>query len=177
LLLVDGNKHSKNKSSVFVFSARPKGLGLNIKVLITALALLSAAPSTAQASVVNFSLTGPDPAYSFELDAAPVVDSSILGYSFEIAGYTFYIGKPGGGGFDGYFGAQLYSGPESHPIFTPGVYLLYDEFTKNVDTLTIALGAGPLPPAVPEPSTWAMMLVGLFGLAACRRKKIATAAA
>jgi hypothetical protein len=142
------------------------------------LALASSSLAPARASIVNFRLTGPDPAYSFKLDDAPVVDNFKLGFSFEIAGYTFYNAKAGGG-FNQYYNNQLYSGPENDPTFTPGVFLLYNADTGNIDTLTVAWVLGSPPPAVPEPSTWAMMLLGFagVGLSAYRRTKTASAAA
>lgn len=142
---------------------------------------MSTVTSSAHAKTIYFNLTGPDPAFSFALDDAPVVESNKLGHYFSVAGHTFYsaTAAPEGGGFDHYFGAQLYSGPESDPTFTPNNYQVLNGDTGNVDTLTIAWETGaPLPPAVPEPSTWAMMLVGFAGcgLAAYRRRKILTTA-
>jgi hypothetical protein len=69
-------------------------------------------------------------------------------------------------------GAQTYTGPESAPVFTPGVYEGHDYATGATATVTISAG-------VPEPSTWAMMLLGFAGLgfAGCRaRNSVAIAA-
>ena len=119
---------------------------------------------------------------SFDLSLTPVVDSYTLGNFTEVeitngtgaaAGYSdayFYNADPaiGGGIFVGdpvsspinTTGPQSYTGPESAPVFLPGVY------TEDDGTvLTIS---------VPEPATWAMMLVG-FGMVgfAARRRKLA----
>ena len=48
-------------------------------------------------------------------------------------------------------GPRIYTGTEVNPIFSPGVFVLVS------GTLTVT--------AVPEPSTWAMMLAGFAGLA------------
>ena len=47
-------------------------------------------------------------------------------------------------------GPRIYTGTETNPIFSPGVFVL------DSGTLTVT--------AVPEPSTWAMMLLGFAGL-------------
>jgi hypothetical protein len=54
---------------------------------------------------------------------------------------------------------------------TPGAYVFGWGSGAHADTFTIDVVASP-PPAVPEPSTWAMMLIGFAGLgyAAARRK-------
>ena len=54
---------------------------------------------------------------------------------------------------------------------TPGDYVFGWGSGDHADTFTIDIVASP-PPAVPEPSTWAMMLIGFAGLsyAAVRRR-------
>jgi hypothetical protein len=46
---------------------------------------------------------------------------------------------------------------------TPGEYVYSWGSGEHADTFTINIAASP-PPAVPEPSTWAMMLIGFAGL-------------
>ena len=46
---------------------------------------------------------------------------------------------------------------------TPGEYVYSWGSGEHADTFTINIVASP-PPAVPEPSTWAMMLIGFAGL-------------
>ena len=59
------------------------------------------------------------------------------------------------------FGPQGYTGPESAPVFAPGT--LY-EYVPS-DGLT-----GALTLAVPEPSVWAMLLVGIGTVGAAMRQ-------
>ena len=70
-------------------------------------------------------------------------------------------------------GPQLYVGPESHPTaFNTGTFQLTDDFTGFAGlSLTITDLTTGGTPAVPEPSTWAMMIAG-FGLvgAGARRR-------
>jgi PEP-CTERM motif len=63
------------------------------------------------------------------------------------------------------FGSQIYTGSESAPVFAPGT------FVGTYGTLTITDAVT----AVPEPSTWAMMILGFCGLGflAHRRKSAA----
>jgi hypothetical protein len=67
-------------------------------------------------------------------------------------------------------GAQIYTGSESAPIFSPGRFIV----GRSGDQVVIVTAAAP---PVPEPSTWAMMLIGFAGLgyAAFRRKGAAGA--
>jgi hypothetical protein len=80
-------------------------------------------------------------------------------------------------------GPQFYTGPESSPSFVPGVYAdLHNAFGGNIDTVTVSLvpdsaPAGPPdPPAfsAPEPSTWAMLLLGFVGLSYAGYRKART---
>jgi hypothetical protein len=56
---------------------------------------------------------------------------------------------------------------------TPGAYVFGWGSGAHADTFTIDVVASP-PPAVPEPSTWAMMLIGFAGLgyAAVRKRAV-----
>jgi hypothetical protein len=151
-----------------------KVFDLNIRILAMAVALLPASVSVALAGVVQVSVTGPDPAYSFALTSSPVIGGGnyFKDFDFKTAGYTFYS-TSGGGGFSTallqYFGPQLFRGPESRPTFHAGAYRLLNSMTQNIDTLTMTV-------EVPELSTWTMMLAGFCGLvfAGYRRNKTAT---
>jgi hypothetical protein len=65
-------------------------------------------------------------------------------------------------------GAQAYTGPESAPSFVAGNYSGIDSTSGGVATVMITSAAA----AVPEVSTWAMMLAGL-GIVCFRRRAVA----
>lgn len=92
---------------------------------------------------------------------------------------NFYTG-PAGGGFGvnnpadmdfGLFsleGDQLFSGTIENPTFTPGTYTFTNDFYYGAVNATLTITALP---GVPEPATWAMMLLGFGAIgAACRRR-------
>jgi hypothetical protein len=65
-------------------------------------------------------------------------------------------------------GPQLFTGPVSAPIFLIGSFSLFDlEGESAAGTLTIS----NLRSAVPEPSTWAMMLLGFGAIGASMRRR------
>lgn len=66
---------------------------------------------------------------------------------------------------------SLFTGPASNPTFTLGTFNLSGGFTAGPATLTISRAVA----AVPEPGTWAMMLIGFgaIGFAVRRRRPTA----
>jgi PEP-CTERM motif len=69
-------------------------------------------------------------------------------------------------------GPQIYTGSESAPVFSPGVWSVFDSSSSSPATFALSL----TPPGVPEPSTWAMMLVGVGLLGAgARARRVALA--
>lgn len=70
-------------------------------------------------------------------------------------------GPLGPGGFEagpvGDFGPQLFTGDETTPAFAPGTYSL------AFGTLSVT--------SVPEPATWALMLIGFGGIGAMARSR------
>lgn len=60
-------------------------------------------------------------------------------------------------------GPQIFSGTVSNPVFAPGKFAVDEVFTQQTGTLAIS--------AVPEPTSWAMMLVGLGGLGGMMRSR------
>ena len=148
----------------------------------------------ADAATLLFQLTGSKDA-TFQLDSNPTPDSftsTFIGdqISFNnVAG--IFGGTPGVAssisfgtnlinklditgtslGFTQFTGPALFTGPASSPVFAPGTFSLVN-FVFGPATLTISQVAV----AVPEPSSWAMMLIG-FGMlgAAARYRRRKTA--
>jgi hypothetical protein len=128
----------------------------------------------------------------------PGVFFSILSVSAVIGGspttlsnLTFWDAGLGGGFvadslFN--FSGQFYTGSESSPTFLPGVYTsLLNADTNQIDTVTVkelpttvsdpppVIGAPDPPPiAVPELSTWAMLLLGFLSLGYAGYRKTRT---
>ncbi|QXQ08184.1 PEPxxWA-CTERM sorting domain-containing protein [Sphingosinicellaceae bacterium] len=164
-----------------------------LKILaVTAAAVVSV--SSASAAVYSFDLSGSRNA-SFQLDTADATSSffqtnfanvtgtfdgttqtaSLINFSatsfiadLNIVWTTL--------GFTQFSGPALYTGTNDNPMFTPGTYQL-TSIVSGSSTLTIAAvsdgGAGS---TVPEPASWALMIVG-FGLTGVTlRRRIGTTA-
>jgi len=67
-------------------------------------------------------------------------------------------------------GPDLFTGDPADPVFTLGSFNLGNPFFGQRDVLTISA-------AVPEPSTWAMMLLGFAGLGVAAYRRTSKAAA
>jgi hypothetical protein len=174
---------------------------MRIQAFAMGLAVALASVGVARADDVLFTISGGGKAATFELSLDPATDGpipSIFRYSFSLvsvpavvgglrttlANLTFYSALGGGGFFaDGgvlnFSGQQLYSGSEDSPIFTPGSYQLVNPKTLKVTTVTVTeLFTDPPPylPTVniPEPSTWAMLLLGFVGLSFVGYRKAKT---
>jgi hypothetical protein len=68
--------------------------------------------------------------------------------------------------------SQLFSGSTSSPTFLADTYVLFDYASKEeVGSLVISDVS-----AVPEPSTWAMLLIGFVGIGwmTIRRRRVAS---
>ncbi len=117
-------------------------------------------------SVTGYSgLTGPA---SFGTGATFINDSSTSGTSFAINGSGFAqprvfvpIGYVSGSAISST--ATFLNQTFASLGLTAGQYV----FTSNADRVTVNIGAGP----VPEPATWAMMLLGFGGIGAAVRRQ------
>lgn len=160
------------------------------RMLMVAMLAGSATPSFA-ATTINFTLSGTHNAtFSFASDK-PFTNATISGYSSDtfrdVAGV--FSGIPGvadfsifdaasGGGFQltfptsyiGPLGPVIYQGTLANPTFAPGTFRFTQAFGVGAvdDTLVISIGAVQAP--VPEPSTWGLMLTGMFGLGVAMRR-------
>lgn len=76
-------------------------------------------------------------------------------------------------GFTQFSGPEIFSGTTENPIFSTGVFNLNNPFFGGPATLTISEIGGGIGSAVPEPASWAMLIVGfgLVGTAARSRNK------
>jgi hypothetical protein len=161
-----------------------------IGLIVGAVLALSAA--RAQAETLLFTLTGQD-AESWTQDSSPTpyiynsgsytqisvtnglatqVGGASVSYNFPYVQFypvnSSFFGGMNDWPADTIFtsGAQIYGGSEAVPTFSPGFFTLVGT-NGDADYLTISAVS-----AVPEPSTWAMMLLGFAGLGfmAYRRK-------
>jgi len=162
--------------------------------MIFAAAMLAAfgMSTVAQATLLDFKITG-DYTVSFQLDSNPTPDDESSNQGFIIwdvpgfsvtanglADVTFFSAVVGGGfQIDDFYGAstllvtdgpQLYTGPESAPIFKQGNFSLTQYQGNGSYTLTISEAVADPNPA-PEPITLALFGAGLAGLAATRRRR------
>ncbi len=95
-----------------------------------------------------------------------------------VSDVSFFFGIEGGGfttDFDDLRGAQLFTGPNTSPTFRLGNFDL-SRF-DDAGNLTFAgnLTIADLAAAVPEPATWALMILGFGAVgAALRRRRVTT---
>ena len=149
---------------------------MKIKSAIFLAAFASLAWTTsASAELLHYTLDFINPAtpdISWDLDSHPTPSSFDPFLSFTLNNIAntssnnpfnleFFSSFNGGGlaatGFD-FFGPQLYSGLESSPTLLAGTFNLTPlEGTDITAQLVVAV-------AVPEPSTWALMMLGFAGL-------------
>lgn len=144
---------------------------------------LCAAPAIADPLAFSFnSISGPASNFSFTLDSSPTVASFnstmfqsngvnvIFGGTPKSDNISFYTVGNGGGLADlmgngqfNLFGAQLFTGSTNFPMFATGSFDLKSSAGASAGTLTIS--------AVPEPATWAMMLIGFGAMGASLRRR------
>jgi hypothetical protein len=145
-------------------------------------AAIIAAATPASATLLSFDLSGSRQA-SFVLDTETIPDfssSSFIGEQTRFDNVSgIFAGAPGVAsvsfgtflvaslningvpalGFTQFAGPELFTGLGSDPVFNLGTFAL-TSIVSGRSTLTISTVAA----AVPEPSTWAMMIIGFAGL-------------
>jgi hypothetical protein len=169
---------------------------MRIQAFATGLALALATVGGARATEVQFTITGGDRTATFELPLSPTPTFGIPGVFFSILSVSAVVGGSPttlsnltfwdaglGGGFVAddlfNFSGQFYTGSETSPTFLPGVYTsLLNADTNKIDTVTVkelpTTVSHPPPVTVPEPSTWAMLLLGFLSLGYAGYRKIRT---
>lgn len=164
-----------------------KGLALSVA------AFASANATAADAATYVFSLKSSQYNATFELPDSPSVGSCYVAGSYfcfdgvqgtlNNAAHTFdgliftstnyFAGGNGGFSYDADFsqyfvGTQLYTGSESSPTFKLGSFNL-TAFTNPSVTGTLTI-SNPTS-GVPEPATWAMMLLGFGAVGGAMRRR------
>jgi hypothetical protein len=152
------------------------------KIIVSALGAISCMAASGSALAATYLVTVYNPSNeviaTWRQDSQPTPLSFTPGTSTDVsffdatglaAGYSdaVWFSDAASGGLDvgggngpiNTIGAVSYSGLESSPTFNPGIYSEY---------------YGKIIISVPEPTTWAMMLVGLgmIGFAARRRRNV-----
>jgi hypothetical protein len=151
-------------------------------LLIAILGLVSASRAQADGGDDTFTYTFAGNTFVWQLPASPTIGAGdFVTGDYFISDVTFtengvaqapgdirFFSSEAYGGFEGVdsdtFGAQLYSGTEEFPTFTPGTYYL------NNGTSTGPLGT--LVISTPEPSSLMLIGSGLLSLLGLARKKI-----
>ncbi len=152
---------------------------LKFALLAGVAALAATASVPAHAVLLNFGLTGSRNA-TFQLDSNPTPttsSTSVFGDQIQFANvagiYNGVVGTATIGfgtgpifaslnvltpslGFTQFAGPTLFSGTAAAPMFSTGTFAL-TSIVSGSSTLTITQA----PAAVPEPATWAIMVVGL----------------
>ena len=153
--------------------------------IVAGAAALAFAAGGAQATELVFTITGAGDIITFELPQDPTPDSYTLDQFFTFNSVdgtydgvpavfdvaTFWNPDQDTGDlhlddFSPFFGDILYTGSESSPTFKTGTFDISDGEFGYV--LTIA--------AVPELSTWALMLLGFAGIAFFGYRRVMKAA-
>jgi hypothetical protein len=153
---------------------------------IAGIAFALAVGGAQAATELLFTITGAGHVITFDLPQNPTPDTFSAGDFFAITqvfgtydgdarafdGAAFFNSVQNTGNlhfdfFSPYFGDQLYTGPESAPTFKIGTFDITDQEFDYV--LTIG--------AVPEASTWALMLLGFAGLGFAGYRRAVKAAA
>jgi hypothetical protein len=151
---------------------------------LSAAFLIAMIASPASASLLEFKLTGTKTADFFlDTNTVPTVSlgsrsefsnvSGTFGGVSEVASLIWFSSSGGLAitapelGLTQFISTIVFTGSPADPDFTIGSFTLTNPVLRLADTLTISAVA-----SVPEPSTWAMMVLGFMGVGfmAYRRK-------
>ncbi len=155
---------------------------INKLITTTALAVAAITATSANAATLLVSyapVTDTNGSFSFNVDSNPTPISTsgtafvagITNSTGQYAGRTtqsFYL-LANGGLFGNYFGPQVFTGTLAAPMFQTGTYAAtFGNNAALAGIVTISDAAG----AVPEPATWAMMILGMGAIGAAMRRRI-----
>lgn len=160
---------------------------LSATIALTVVALFSLGAPAAKADTWNFSLTSGDAnniTFSFDKTATSTsypdgyfqMDSPVSWFLNSVdqgtASLSFWNAEAGGGLLLGsifnLWGAQLYSGTESAPLFVDGLYEFHNSYSgsgfNDPVTLTLSDPQDGDTVRTPEPSSLLMLEIGLIGM-------------
>jgi hypothetical protein len=156
-------------------------MDMRIGLLAAALLASTAVGGAASASELLFSYSEPGGIdFSFEQSSMPTPIAYSSGFSVQVPvtelssnigpfSDIFWYSTGDLGQFDTdtstvyiVYGPQIYTGPESAPVFAPGVFPGEDQTNGLDGTLTIT--------AVPEPAAWLLMIAGIAGIGLTLRR-------
>ena len=161
-------------------------IGVSRSAFCLILAALMSIGTPVSASTILFNATNGTTTLAFTADQSPIPQGSTGDYFYISPLGATYNGSiaspliqfwtvPGdySGGFSSYdmsfnlsgYGTQLFSGPVSHPTFLLGTFALDSSVTATISEVS----------GVPEPATWAMMLIGFVGIGFAMRRRRVTA--
>lgn len=163
-------------------------------MVLASVAVVALSTSSANAAPLSFDFSGPSGTAVFQLDSNPTPDFSSTFIGSDQFGFNNVAGTFGGIagtastisfgrgsifssfsitapnlGFTQFSSPTLFTGSQTMPTFSTGSFTLVNPFFGN-GTLNIS----SVQAAVPEPASWAMMIMGfgVVGLAMRRRQKV-----
>ncbi len=153
------------------------------KVLSPGGSLLVPGPALGQKDSLRLDFTTPLKSFGLDIlhqsfDCCTFVSYTIYNANGVIASGGITGGSGGGGVAAGtsFFGVTSTDGDITRIVFTDNDD--NDEFPDaNIGFDTLRFGAKPTTPVIPEPATWAMMIVGFGLIGAAVRRKAATVSA
>jgi hypothetical protein len=162
--------HARGLAMFSTLNSRPLLVGLAAGLSVAVMLASTSAWATVQLLAIYsdsvyhqkwVQSSNPTPDYSDPVVTyVPISEAAGNLIPVEVTDLDYYTNADGGG-FSFILGPQIFTGPTSAPVFSVGTFTgLHTPYSSGgVLTLTVLSET-----AVPEPSTWAMMLLGFAGL-------------